>query len=127
MFTVTDEVVVSAAHRLHAYGGEGERLHGHNWRIRATLGAEQLDANGMVVDFADLALALREATDRYRESFLNSVEPFDRINPTAEHLAREVYQRLSDRFRTERVRVEAVEVWESPRSCARYSETRQAE
>ncbi|MFI5301689.1 MAG: 6-pyruvoyl trahydropterin synthase family protein, partial [Polyangiales bacterium] len=59
MFEISQETMVAAAHQLRLAPGEGERLHGHNWRIKAVLRAHTLDARGFVVDFNDLGRELR--------------------------------------------------------------------
>jgi 6-pyruvoyltetrahydropterin/6-carboxytetrahydropterin synthase len=46
-------------------------------------------------------------------AYLNDVPPFDRINPTAENLARHIFERLVERVGGE-VTVVEVSVWESP-------------
>ena len=83
MFEVRHETTVAAAHQLRFAPGEGERLHGHNWRIVAVLRCRELDARGMVVDFNDLARELRELVEPYEHVFLNEVRPYDDVNPTA--------------------------------------------
>src|SRR5262249_51442852 len=59
MFEVRQETMVAAAHQLRLSPGEGERLHGHNWRIVAVIRCRELDSRGMVVDFNDLGVELR--------------------------------------------------------------------
>src|SRR5205823_216118 len=43
MWEISQETTVAAAHQLRFAPGEGERLHGHNWRIKAVLRASELD------------------------------------------------------------------------------------
>ena len=40
-----------AAHRLNNIGGKCENLHGHNWRVETFVKGEELDKNGLLVDF----------------------------------------------------------------------------
>jgi 6-pyruvoyltetrahydropterin/6-carboxytetrahydropterin synthase len=54
-----DELVFSAGHFITYDGGTCERLHGHNYRVRAEVHGE-LDENHYVVDFIALRDALRE-------------------------------------------------------------------
>jgi len=117
---IQEEVVIPAAHRLRATEGEGERLHGHNWRIRAVVRATALDARGMVLDFADLHAALVRVTERFRNRYLNEVAPFDDVNPTAENLAHHVADALEREIGSERVHVHRVQVAETDTCVATY-------
>lgn len=120
MWEISQETVVAAAHQLRFAPGEGERLHGHNWRIKAVLRARELDASGWVMDFAKLGAVLRALVEPYEHVLLNDVAPFDDLNPTAENLARVVADGLAQRVDDGRVQVVRVEVWENDTSCATY-------
>ncbi|HLA86027.1 MAG TPA: 6-carboxytetrahydropterin synthase, partial [Thermoguttaceae bacterium] len=54
MFQVTREINFCYGHRLLDYQGKCAHLHGHNARIQITLGASDLDAQGMVLDFTEI-------------------------------------------------------------------------
>ena len=117
MWEISQETCVAAAHQLRFAPGEGERLHGHNWRIKATVRAERLDASGFVLDFNALAATLRALVEPYEHVFLNELAPFDDLNPTAENIARVVADNLAAKVDDDRVKVLKVEVWEND-SCA---------
>jgi 6-pyruvoyltetrahydropterin/6-carboxytetrahydropterin synthase len=123
MWEISQETVVAAAHQLRFAPGEGERLHGHNWRIKATIRAKELDKSGWVVDFNHLGVVLREVVEPYEHVFLNDVAPFDDLNPTAENLARVVADNLAGRLEDARVKVVRVDVWENETCCATYFRT----
>lgn len=118
MYEIFHDTTVSAAHRLTLTSGDAERLHGHNWRIRAHLRARKLDERGMVYDFYDLERELRSVVGRFEHVYLNEMAPFDDVNPTAENLARVVAEDLQARIADERVSVHRVEVWETDHCCA---------
>jgi 6-pyruvoyltetrahydropterin/6-carboxytetrahydropterin synthase len=120
MWEISRETAVAAAHQLRFTEGEGERLHGHNWKIKATVRARELDVHGFVLDFAKLGAALRAIVEPYEHVFLNEVGPFDDLNPTAENVARVVADALGAKIDDDRVRVVRVEVWEDDQSCAVY-------
>ncbi|MDX1502912.1 MAG: 6-carboxytetrahydropterin synthase QueD [Thermoanaerobaculia bacterium] len=121
MFTIAKEIRFSAAHTIRGHTGGCERLHGHNYRVRVVLEAEELDELGMVMDFADLKGMLEEITAPLDHRLLNEVAPFDRINTTAELISRHVFEEIARRLPAERgLRVERVEVWEGPSSFAAY-------
>ena len=83
MFTVIKRMEISASHKLTlSYPSKCENLHGHNWVITVYCQAEELDENGMVVDFTHIKKAVKERLDHKN---LNDILPF---NPTAENIAR---------------------------------------
>jgi 6-pyruvoyltetrahydropterin/6-carboxytetrahydropterin synthase len=120
MWEITQETQVAAAHQLRFAPGEGERLHGHNWRIKAVVRAEALDERGFVLDFNDLGKTLRDLVEPYEHVFLNEIAPFDDVNPTAENIARVVADNLAAKVDDARVRVVRVEVWENDFCSATY-------
>jgi 6-pyruvoyltetrahydropterin/6-carboxytetrahydropterin synthase len=131
MFRVSEEVRFCYGHRLLDYVGRCARVHGHNARVQAVLEAPALDARGFVVDFLQVEDALRRWVDETldhrlllrhddpliprlveaREDFL--ALPF---NPTAENLARMVFERLRDQG----LPVVSVRFWETDTSVASY-------
>jgi 6-pyruvoyltetrahydropterin/6-carboxytetrahydropterin synthase len=120
MYEVRQETTVAAAHRLRSSPGEGERLHGHNWRIVVVVRADELDSRGMVVDFNDLGAALRRTVEPYEHVLLNDVPPYDTINPTAENVARVIGELLAAELGEGRARVHRIEVWETETCAAIY-------
>lgn len=120
MFTVCKDFTFSAAHAIRGHTGGCENLHGHNYRVRVHAVAAELDALGMVVDFADLKAAVAEALGRFDHRVINELPPFDERNTTAELLAEYAYQEVARRLDDGRVRVTRVEVWENETSCAVY-------
>jgi len=102
-----------AAHALHGYQGECRRLHGHTWDIDVVVRGGELDEIGIVYDFKALKDDLARVLGPLDHCYLNEVPPFDVLNPTAENLARYVYEQLSERIPTH-VHVAEVSVWESP-------------
>lgn len=117
-YLVSKDIVFCGAHAIRLHGGRCERRHGHDWRVRVTVRAKELDALGMVIDFADVRAAAKEVLAPWEHRDLNETPPFDRENPTAENIARRLFLGLCERLDDERIRVERVEVWETPRSRA---------
>jgi 6-pyruvoyltetrahydropterin/6-carboxytetrahydropterin synthase len=108
----------SSAHNLRGYEGNCENLHGHNWKVEATLAGEDLDNVGMLVDFRVFKRALQSIMDDLDHKYLNECKPFDIINPTSENLARYIHKEL---WKTFGAMVEKVTVWENDDACAEYS------
>jgi len=110
----------SAAHQLREYKGKCERLHGHNWRVDLRLAGDRLDAEGLLLDFTEAKRILGEVLDRFDHRYLNEVEPFDRLQPSSENIARVVAEAVAERLPAG-VRVASVTAWESDRCAATYS------
>ena len=128
-FTVFKDFELSAGHAIRGHTRGCQHLHGHNYRVRVHVSACQLDPLGMVIDFADLKTVVAEVAGPFDHRVINDVPPFDETNTTAELLAHHVYREVARRLAGEstpgggaRVRVERVEVWETPTSCAIYEE-----
>ncbi|MDR1358229.1 MAG: 6-carboxytetrahydropterin synthase QueD [Coriobacteriales bacterium] len=102
-----------AAHALVGYPGECRELHGHTWDIEATVSGTELDEVGIVYDFKALKADLAAILKQYDHVYLNEVPPFDRINATAENLARVIHERLAATLPPS-ITLEEVAVWESP-------------
>ena len=125
MFEVTVEDTFAAGHALRGYRGKCENPHGHNYRIRVTLAGEKLDPIGLLFDFKDLKQVMGEIIDRLDHQFLNDIEPFRELNPSAENLAKFFYDEARQRLHTAtngRVSVKDVTVWETETTTARYFE-----
>jgi 6-pyruvoyltetrahydropterin/6-carboxytetrahydropterin synthase len=84
--------------------------------------ASQLDAIGMGVDFRVIKRAARDIAERLDHRYLNDLEPFSRVNPTAENIAAYFHKELSTQLNNERIQVHAVTLWETERACVRYVE-----
>lgn len=113
MYELTVKDHFDAAHLLEGYPGECAGLHGHTWEVEVTVRGRALDGVGIVYDFKRLKGDLAAALARFDHAFLNEVPPFDTMNPTAENLARELYEALAATV-GEGVAVSEVAVWESP-------------
>ena len=112
----------ASAHTLRDYPGACARMHGHNWKVEAEVRTRSLDELGMGVDFKIIKQATRDIAARLDHRYLNELEPFTEINPTAEHIAAYFHKELSAQLNNERIRVHAVTLWETERACVRYAE-----
>jgi len=107
-----------AAHFIKGYHGKCEKTHGHRYEVAAYVETEKQDNTGIAFDFTELKICLDEITNRYDHNCLNEVPPFDRINPTAENIARNIYEQLKPTVKG--AKLDAIEVWESPDSSVKY-------
>jgi len=98
------------------YGEEANpQGHGHNFALEVTLEGEPDPVTGMVYDLKDLNEILeREILEVYDHRFLNyEVPPFDRIVPTPENIARDIWRRLEPRLQKTNVRLYCVRLHET--------------
>src|SRR5437660_8617968 len=74
--------------------------HGHNYVVEVSLAGEPDPVTGMVMDLKELKEILhREILEPYDHRFLNyEVAPFDRVPPTVENIARDIWGRLAPRL-----------------------------
>ena len=118
MYLVRIERTFSAAHAI-VMGGIQEEVHGHNWKVEATLAGASLDSDGLLVDFHALERALDGIVGRFHNRNLNATPPFDRINPTAELVAQFIAVQLGPAL-PPGVRVRSVSVGEATGCTATY-------
>jgi 6-pyruvoyltetrahydropterin/6-carboxytetrahydropterin synthase len=122
MFQVSVEETFSAGHALRGYRGKCENVHGHNYRVRITLEGPELDHIGLLVDFTQLKHILRGVIAGLDHRFINDLEPFTEVNPSAENLARYFYEQVSGQLRDlpPGARIRDVILWETDTSRAQY-------
>lgn len=121
MYLLSVSQEFDAAHSLRGYQGKCENLHGHRYRVVARFKAEGLDELGMAADFTGLKESLARVIQTLDHRYLNDLPPFEHINPSAENIAALIFRELEGGFTTSPVKLEGVEVWESPGSGVRYS------
>jgi len=119
MYTVRVEDEFAAAHFLTKYHGKCERLHGHNYKVFVTASGRDLDEGGMLLDFGLLKEALRAVTAGLDHSSLNDHPAFRDGCPSAERIARFVYERMHEKMPGAALTL--VEVFETDRNRATYS------
>lgn len=111
----------SAAHAIREIGGKCESLHGHNWRVEVSVGAESLDETGLVVDFRELKKSLAKVLDELDHSHLNELPHFKDGSPTSENIARYIFDQVAARLDKPGLKVTRVTAWESDTSAATYT------
>ena len=112
----------ASAHTLRDYPGACSRMHGHNWKVELEVVASSLDDMGMAVDFKKMKTVANEVGDVLDHRYLNDIEPFTNINPTAENIAAYMYHEISTRLNSDTIKVFALTLWETDRASVRYSE-----
>ena len=116
-FEITTTREFSAAHQLALYDGSLEPLHGHNWRVKVSVGAEKLDAIGVVMDFHELERLVDAIIAPMHNRHLNDLPAFASLNPSAENVAWLIGQSLK---LPAGIQLLCVEVWETANNSAVY-------
>lgn len=113
MFSLQVQASFSAAHAI-VIQGAMEPIHGHDWHVTAEFAGDTLDGDGLLIDFHLVEQALSAAIAPWRNQFLNVCTPFGnpplsghshsaqdlKLNPTAEHVAREIARRITAELTT---------------------------
>ena len=120
MYEITITRSFSAAHVLKDIGGKCEGLHGHNFDVEVSLAAVDLNKEGLLIDFRILKGWTDEILDCLDHKHLNDLTYFKDKNPSAENLARFIYDRISDKVKLKNIDVSRVTVWESEKARATY-------
>ena len=80
MYEITIQKTFSAAHTLDI-GSEREELHGHNFKVEAAVASEELNPDGLVLDFRVLKQWVGAILEELDHSFLNERAPFRDTKP----------------------------------------------
>lgn len=120
MYKLVITAKFSAAHRLVDYPGACARIHGHNWRVKVTVAAKEVDESGMVIDLVELKRQIDASVQQFDHRVINDVPPFDQLNPTSENIAKYLYDYISARID---LRVEGVEIAEVDDYAVIYTPT----
>lgn len=129
---VTRRLHFSAGHRLHCPGYDDEKNravfgacsnpsgHGHNYELEVTVEGEIDPETGYVLDVKRLRDLVndRVVADLDHANLNVDVEWLQGINPTAENLAVEIWDRLIGRL--DGARLVSVRLWETQRNHVEY-------
>jgi len=140
--TVSKEVQFDAGHRVPDHASKCRNPHGHRYRVVAHVGgvvqvAPGTSEDGMVVDFGVIKALLTDLIhDRWDHGFIVAYTDtvmkqalaagddwhvvVEDYVPTAENLAAHCATLLTAPLAERGLTLEAVEVWETPTSCARW-------
>ena len=122
MFVLKIVTDFASAHSLRDYPGDCSRLHGHNWQVEVMVSSQVLDDTGIAIDFREIKRQAKVVVKRLDHQYLNEIKPFDVLNPTAENIAKYLFDEIAILTNDENVKVKEVLIWETPRSAVTYSE-----
>lgn len=133
MHKITKSASFCYGHRLPGHKGKCKNLHGHNAVAEVTLAAARLDGMNMVADFGDLGRALKDWLDANfdHKTILCASDP---LLPSLRTLGQDCYEmsglptaeKMAELICAEMRKLgfpaTEVRVWETPTSCACYTE-----
>ena len=115
----------SAAHSIEGYPGECANIHGHNYTVKAVVECEKLDKIGLGIDFKILKTYLKEVLKTLDHTELNKISVFRErgifANPSAENIARYIFQELKERLKEPSVRLSKIVITETEGASVAYS------
>lgn len=119
MYTITTEVSFRASHWI-SVQGDAEQPHEHLWKARISVQAEQLDDDGLVIDFLLLRRTLARAVEPLTQArAINDLAPFGQACPSTERLARYLFEQVDAQLPAH-VSPTVLTVWETPDCSASY-------
>ena len=111
------EFTFDAAHNLVEYHGKCERLHGHTYRLAVVLEGYP-DKEGMILDFVVLKTIVKDKVlSKMDHAYLNEIVP----QPSAENLARWIFEQLDPLLKGENYSLFEVQVWETADSSCVFN------
>ena len=133
-YLVTLTVEIDAGHRLRRHQGKCWNVHGHHYVFKVVVGSDKLTHDGFVIDFGDLKPLIKEVTDQLDHAFI--YEKGDPVGdfikscglkvveldcpPTAENLAKFIFDHLNKRLKMTGLKLIKVECFETPYASAVY-------
>jgi len=83
MYYISKRLEIAGAHNLKLdYESKCSNLHGHNWIVMVYCKSEELNQNGMIIDFKEIK---NKISDKLDHQYINDIVDF---NPTAENIAK---------------------------------------
>ena len=128
MLTITKEFTFDAAHRLILNNlseeenlelyGKCSRFHGHTYRLQVSVSGK-IKSDGMIINFTELKKIVKEKIlSRYDHSYLNELDEYKEIPPTAEAMCLFIFDELSKCLKEYDVSLTEVTLYETPTSKA---------
>ena len=121
MFTIRVETRFRASHQLTLPDGSKEPLHHHDWLASADVSSERLDNMGVVMNFQTLKAMLDGAVADFDNAAIEVVGFFQQNNPSAENVAKYIYDKLRAGL-PHGVKLRKVRVVEEPGCSATFSQ-----
>lgn len=120
MYDIFIKTHFAGAHHLRDYPGDCENPHGHNWKVKVTVRATELDKIGMGIDFKVLKQIVKEAIDKLDHRDLNNMAMFKDVNPSSENIASYLFGELKGPLNHDRYSLYSITILETDTSGLVY-------
>ena len=120
MFTINVQTHFQASHQLALSDGSKEPEHSHNWVVTAGVSSDILNNIGMVMDFGQLKSAVEKIVSEFNNISLDRIDYFKRNNPSAENVAKYIYNKLEQKL-PKGLKLRSIKVEEEPGCSAEFS------
>jgi len=121
MFTISVETHFRASHQLTLPDGSKEPVHAHNWLLTADVSSDKLNSMGLVMDFNQLKAIIVKVIAEFDNTALNRISYFQQNNPSAENVAKYIYEKLRIRL-PKGVQLRNIRIFEEPGCSAKFGE-----
>lgn len=121
MFKISVERHFRASHQLTLPDGSKEPVHHHDWVVTADVSSERLNNIGIVMDFHALQAMIDKTVAGFNNKALESIGYFQQNNPSAENVAKYIYEKLRIEL-PEGVKLRNIRVVEEPGCSAKFHE-----
>ena len=122
LFAVSVEKHFRASHQLVLEDGSKEPAHNHDWSVTANVSSDKLNNMGVVMNFQELKAMINEAIADFENSALETIDYFQRNNPSAENVAKYIYEKLHTKL-PKGVKLRNIRIIEEPGCSAEFGES----
>ena len=118
LYIISVETHFKASHQLLLACGTKESEHSHDWKVSAQVCSSKL-SEGICMDFNKLKAELDYIVSEFDNISLNNTEAFNEHNPSAEMIAKYIYEQLEPSL-PKGIKLNHVEVAEQSCYRAKY-------
>ena len=121
MFTIRVETHFLATHQLTLPDGSKEPIHRHKWSVTADVSGEKLNSMGLVMDFNQLKAIIDDIVAEFDNTALDRISYFQQDNPSAENVAKYIYEKLRIKL-PKGVKLRNIRIVEEPGCWAKFGD-----
>ncbi len=100
--------------------GKENEPHSHNYKAELMVEGEELDQHGYLIDIIDLGVQLESVIDEFRDKSLNELDEFEGMNPSVEHFARVLCEKIDEALYAPNIQAISIKLWENDIAWVAY-------